>query len=665
MHHFWRAVRLALAYRWTLLAAILSALAVGILWGANIATLQPFVEVIVNGRSMQDSIDGKIRDAETKIEAFSSEIRLVEQQLAHATDTDYVAHLQGSLYAARTRLGHEEKALERYQWVRPYVHRWLPNQPFPTLVAVAIALFLGTLVKVIFLIGNTVLVERLANLATLDLRKALFRQTLKMHPAAFDADGTGELMARFTYDIESIYNGLHALFGKAVREPLKMLACLAGAAWVCWRLLLLSLILAPIAAFFVSRLARALKRANRRAMEEMSGIYSLLEETFLGIKVVQAFTMERAERRRFHERSKAYFLRAMRIARYDSLTRPLTELTGIATILLALLCGVYLVLRQKTDLWGIPICDRPLEIGSLILFYGFLTGVSDPGRKLSEVFSRLQRAAAASERVYTMLDRQSQICDPHRPRPLPRHRQELVFRDVSFHYKPGTPVLHGVNLRVPFGETVALVGGNGSGKTTLANLLPRFFDPVEGAVLLDGIDVREVRLRDLRRQIGLVPQHTMLFDDTVLANIRYGCPDATREQVIAAAKKAYAHEFILNQLSDGYETVVGPQGNQLSGGQRQRIALARAILRDPSLLILDEATSQIDVESEQLIHKVLEEFTRDRTAIIITHRLSTLALADRIVVMDAGRIVDSGQYDELVKRCPAFTRLYDLQLSAA
>jgi ATP-binding cassette subfamily B protein/subfamily B ATP-binding cassette protein MsbA len=272
----------------------------------------------------------------------------------------------------------------------------------------------------------------------------------------------------------------------------------------------------------------------------------------------------------------------------------------------------------------------------------------------------MQRAAAASERIYQLIDRPSEIKNPPRPKPLPRHHREIEFRAVNFHYKPGTPVLRDVNLRIPFGETIALVGANGCGKSTLVNLLPRFFDPIQGVVLLDGTDVRDVRLRDLRRQIGLVPQNTLLFDDTVFNNIRYGCPDATREQVIAAARQAHAHQFIEERLSDGYETIAGPQGNQLSGGQRQRIALARAILRDPGILILDEATSQIDVESEQLIHQVLEQFTLDRTAIIITHRLSTLALADRIVVMDAGRIVDLGQHEELLRRCELYARLHDV-----
>jgi ATP-binding cassette subfamily B protein/subfamily B ATP-binding cassette protein MsbA len=514
--------------------------------------------------------------------------------------------------------------------------------------------------KTVFLVGNTIFEERISHLASFDLRKQLFRRTLKMHPGAFDADGAGELMSRFTYDVDNVYRGLHALFGKAVREPLKMLACLIGAAVICWRLLLLSLVLAPVAAFAVNRLARSLKRANRRAMEEMSHIYAVLEETIQGIKVVQAFTMEQAERKRFHQRNKQYFFKAMRIAGYESLTRPLTEMTGIFTILVALLCGAYLVLRQKTHLGWIPICDRPLDVSMLVAFYGFLIGVSDPARKMSEVFSRLQRAFAASERIYQLIDRRSEIKNPARPKSLPRHHREIEFRAINFHYKPGTPVLRDVSLRVPYGETIALVGANGCGKSTLVNLLPRFFDPTQGAVLLDGIDVRDVRLRELRRQIGLVPQHTLLFDDTVFNNIRYGCPDATREQVIAAARQAHAHQFIQERLSDGYETIVGPQGNQLSGGQRQRLALARAILRDPAILILDEATSQIDVESEQLIHQVLEQFTRDRTAIIITHRLSTLALADRIVVMDAGRIADLGQHDELLRRCELYARLHDV-----
>ncbi len=222
-------------------------------------------------------------------------------------------------------------------------------------------------------------------------------------------------------------------------------------------------------------------------------------------------------------------------------------------------------------------------------------------------------------------------------------------------------MLEEIDLRIPFGETLAIVGPNGCGKSTLVNLIPRFYDPRQGRCTLDGIDLRDVRLRDLRSQIGLVTQETLLFDDTVYNNIRYGSPHATREQVIEAAQQAHAHRFIESKLENGYETIVGPQGSLLSGGQRQRIALARAILRDPPILILDEATSQVDLESEQLIHKVLEQFVRNRTTFIITHRLSTLALADRIVVMNAGRIVDVGTHEQLLRRCDLYRRLHDIQ----
>jgi ATP-binding cassette subfamily B protein/subfamily B ATP-binding cassette protein MsbA len=264
-----------------------------------------------------------------------------------------------------------------------------------------------------------------------------------------------------------------------------------------------------------------------------------------------------------------------------------------------------------------------------------------------------------------MLDRQPTIADPLHPRPVPPGTPDVLFDKVNFHYEPGRPVLRDISLRLRHGETLAIVGPNGCGKTTLANLIPRFYDPVSGAIRLGGVDLRELKLRDLRRRIGMVTQQTVLFDDTIRDNIRYGALHASDEEVVEAAKKAHLHRFI-ESLENGYDTNVGERGGRLSGGQRQRIALARAILRNPAILILDEATSEIDPESERMIHIALESFIRDRTTIVITHRMSTLALADRILVMDDGAIADMGVHDELMGRCPLYRRLRrtDFKLSA-
>ena len=659
MNSFGRVVQLALQYRFSFILAIGCALMVGLFWGANISIVYPFVEIIMEGESLHDWIDERIADCKTKqVEALATIIRTTSE-MGSATE-DQITALRNEQCLAMSRLQHEHWAETAYLWTEPKIKRYLPDDPFQTLAFLISLVLLGTAIKSLFVIAHSILVARLTQLATFDLRKQFFRRTLRLDLSTFTTDGSADLMSRFTHDMENVAQGLTALFGKLVREPIKGAACLLGAALINWRLLVLTLIVAPIAGLAIRWLAKTLKRANRRAMEGMAQLYSTLEEVFRGVKVVKSFTMEPQERNRFHNNSKKYYKCSMRIARYDSLSHPLTEMLGIVMICLAMLAGAYLVLQKQTHLFGIPMASRELTLPSLLLFYALLAGAADPARKLSDVFARLQRGAAASERIYAMMDREPKVCDPENPRSIGRHHKSLLFDRVTFGYSPDRPVLHEISLEIRFGETIGIVGESGCGKSTLANLVPRFADPDKGTIRLDGVPLPEMRLRDLRGQIGLVTQEPVLFDDTVLNNIRYGSPQATREQAIEAAKQAHAHWFIEHELPGGYDTMVGPMGGQLSGGQRQRIALARAILRDPALLILDEATSQIDLNSEQIIQRVLERFKQGRTTIFITHRLGALSLADRIVVIQEGRLLDVGTHEELLGRCDFYRHLHQI-----
>jgi ATP-binding cassette subfamily B protein/subfamily B ATP-binding cassette protein MsbA len=660
MNNFARALRVSMRHRWTLLGAFLCSLLVGLLWGANLGAIYPVTEVVFRGQSLHDWVDGEIARARDAIREVRGSIESLESQLA-AAGPESRKKLQRQLSLEQSRLEAEEEAYDRSQWLRPWIVRWTPDDAFQTLLALVAVVMALTVLKDGFLIVNTLLVERITQSTVYDVRTQVYRRALEMDLAAFQQDGASGLLSRLTHDMHCLANGIRQLWGKCVREPFKMLACLIAAAYICWRLLVLTLILAPLAAFLIRKLSGSLKRANRRAMEEMQELFAVLSESFGGIQVVKAYTMERYERRRVRETSKRLFSKWMRIAVYTALVKPATEVMGISVICLAIVAGGYLVLSGETELLGIKMCDRPLTISALAAFYALVVGVSDPARKLSDVLAHLQQSAAAADRIFPLLDVRPAIVDPPQPQPLLAPHRELAFEGVSFHYLPGEPVLKEIDLRIPFGEKLAIVGSNGCGKSTLVNLVARFYDPVEGSVRMDGIDLRECRVRELRRKIGIVTQQTVLFDDTVFNNIRYGSLQATEEQVIAAAKKAHAHRFIVEKLDDGYQTIVGERGGRLSGGQRQRIALARAILRDPEILILDEATSQIDLESEQLIHQALREFTRGRTAILITHRLSTLTLADRILVMDAGRIADIGTHQELLSRCDHYRRLHQLQ----
>ena len=515
----------------------------------------------------------------------------------------------------------------------------------------------GTLFKGVFVGLSVILTERLAQVGTTQLRKRLFHRSLALELEQFHQEEASQLMSRLTNDLEQVCEGLRSLFGRTLGEPLKMAVCLAGAACVCWRLLLISLIVSPLALLVIARLSRSLKRANRRTLEEMSSIYAVLADSLRGIKIVKAFTMERLERRRADHASRRLAAKSMRVAVYDALVRPCLETMGMVIVCIAVLVGAYLVLNEQTHLLGVRISHRPLSVSSMMLFFGFLAGTSDPARKLSGILGRLQRGAAAADRVYELLDRRSTLVASAAAPSLAAAPPSDPFPGRAFRLCRG-------NTRAARHRAEDPRRRNG-GHRRAERLWQEHAGRSAAAVL------RSAAGRDSRRRprpaTGECPRTAatggtgdagpVLFNDTVEANIRVARPNATRDEIVQAARRAQADSFIRHDLPQGYRTVVGEGASRLSGGQKQRIALARAILRDPRILVLDEATSQVDLESEQQIHAVLSEFIRGRTTLIITHRLSILHLAHRILVMDRGRIIDSGSYDELLASSEPFRRL--------
>jgi ATP-binding cassette subfamily B protein/subfamily B ATP-binding cassette protein MsbA len=480
------------------------------------------------------------------------------------------------------------------------------------------------------------------------VRAFFYRRALHLDLDEFGDSGSAELTSRITNDVSQLNGGINTLLGKIIREPLKLIVCFAGAAFICWRLLLLIMVVAPLLAFISQRLSKLIRKASRRVMSEMSQMFGMLNDSFAGIRLVKIYNTQAAERAKFQTGLEAYYQRSMRMAFYTTLARNTSEFLGTVIVCLGIVAGGYLVINQKTHLLGIRMCLHPLEVGQILLFFGFLIGASDPARKLSEVWSDLQRGIAASERVYEVIDRPVRVRNPKEAVTLRRPHQLISFEDVEFSYPSGPQVLQGINLTIRHGETIALVGPNGCGKSTLVSLLCRFDDPQRGEVKLDGVPLNQMRFRDIRKRIGLVSQRTTMFEDTIANNIAYGCHSASRERIIRAAKLAYADDFIRNKTPDGYETLLGNARTRLSGGQMQRLALARAILRDPDILILDEATSQIDTESEHLINQALASFLKGRTGILITHRPSSLMLADRVIVMQDGQIAAEGKHEELL-----------------
>ena len=666
---------MTLKYRFSLLASFVCSLMVALLWSANLGAVYPFVEVVLTGHSLHDWVEQEADKSEKLIADREQTIADLELRLEQVPAGDpAIADLKRQVSSAEYDVEIQHARSKGREALVPWIKKYAPETPFATLAWLMGLMFFGTVARGLFLMGSMVSVARVSQRTMLDLQNDVFGNVLDMEAAELGVKGTGDLVGRIRSETGAISKAILVLYGKSVREPLKLFGCLAGAAWVNWRLLLFSLLICPVAGYLMVTLAKVTKRANKKAMEESAKLLNRLFQSVTYMRVVRAFTSEDDERERFKEVADTVYQKSMRISVFDALSRINNELVGVSMITLSVLAGGYLVLNETLfmQVFGLDIrmCDAPMSFGRLMLFFGFLIGVADPLRKLANVYNQVQGGAVAADRVFPLIDQVPAVQDPVSAVAFPSGALEIEFDNVRFEYDAGNPILNGVSAKLEAGASMAIIGHNGCGKSTLVNMIPRFFDarPTEngpaGAVKIGGHDVRDYRVKELRQSIGYVTQQTMLFSDTVRNNIAYGSEGVTDEQVIAAAKQAHAHDFIA-AMDDGYDTEIGDRAGRLSGGQRQRISLARAILKDPEILILDEATSQIDPESDYLIHQTLADFIKGRTTVVITHRMSTLDLVDQIMIMKDGKVLDCGTHEQLLRRCPEYQKMRNVSLMEA
>jgi ATP-binding cassette, subfamily B, bacterial MsbA len=673
MKNFLRALKYTWLYRRRLFISIICALFAAALWGLNLTAVYPVLKILGSNQTLQEWVDLRIEAEQREINVLSAQLNTQKEtqkkveawEDTRSRERDRMEHqLSGEVARLESRLDNAATRLWRFQQAKHYVIRFLPADRFQTMACLMLLVVAGVAVKGVFEFFQEYLVGSVMNRALYDIRNRFFRNAIHQDMRQFSESGSAEIMARFTNDMEMMGNGMRILYGRMVAEPLRALSCVVLACWISWQLSLMFLILVPGALYIMTKASRMMKKATRRVLERMSSIYKILQETFRGLRVVKAFTMEPYERRRFNRATKDYCDRSTRMVTIDALAGPLVELLGVGAVSVAILAGAYLVLNHTTHIFGLRMSNSPIEPETLLQLYALLAGMADPVRKLSSVYTKLQSSAAAADRVFCYMDKTPQVqANSNGPR-LPRHRESIEFRNICFSYQKGVTILENITLRVKAGETIAIVGPNGCGKTTLLNLLPRFFDPDHGSILLDGVDIGRAHLRGLRKQIGIVTQEAIIFEDTIWKNIGYGNPGASPEQIQQASKRAFAHEFIVT-FPNGYDTMIGEVGRELSGGEKQRIALARAILRDPSILILDEFTSQVDPLSESLINQAMKEFKKGRTTFMITHKMHTLELADRIVVLNAGHIEALGTHAELLANSILYRNLQEAVLRPA
>ncbi|MCS7466963.1 ABC transporter ATP-binding protein/permease [Stieleria sp. ICT_E10.1] len=632
MKNFGRALADAFGFWPLLLVATLCAVGNGAIWGLNIGALFPVIKVTMVGESLQDWVEGEIAESKLRIAAIEREMIDVRNNPAPGVDPAIQLEL------LQSRKNAEQAGLDSSLKIQPYVQKYLPQDPFQTVLYVMLGVLLCTALKHVFQFANTAIVALIAARITRRIQTKIFSKALRLDQASFAGYTSSGFVAHITYTTNMLSNGITSVYGGAVREPLKLASCLIGAAIICPRLLLLTLLVVPLVFGLLYVVSRSLKRVCQSLLERAMGLHHVMLESLNNIKTVQAYCREDHEQERFDKATLDMQRFTMRIVSFNALNRPLTELLALGMMSTAIVAGSYLVMNRATDIFGIQITSQPLGPASMIVFFGMLVGASDPVRKLASVIDGINTGAVAANLLYPMLDQSSRIAEADDAVTASRPHRSLRLEGIHFAYEEGNPILCDVSLEIPHGSTVAVVGANGSGKSSMINLLCRFYDPQAGRVCLDDTDIRQMKLKDLRSRIALVTQNTELFNEDLYYNIGYGMAGATREQILAAAKAAHAESFIENELPHRYETVIGQDGHRLSGGQRQRIALARALIRDPDILILDEATSQIDVESERLIFDTIRDQCQHRTVFFVTHRQGMLDIADIVLRFEGQQI---------------------------
>ena len=534
-----------------------------------------------------------------------------------------------------------------YAWVQELIGI---HGAFLTLVYMGLALVIMTGLKTLGYFASSAVMIPLRTGVVRDIRIEVYEKVLRLPLSFFSDERKGDIIARMSSDVGAVENSITSSIDMLIRQPIAIIVCFSTMIWVSWQLTLFVLIIAPIAGWIMGTVSRKLKSQSATVQNQWGDLLAQLDETLGGLRIIKAFIAEHKMLQRFININDQYRSNVNAMAIRQSAAHPMSEFLGTVIIVVVLWFGGYLILSES----------NLIDASTFIFYMVILYSVINPIKELSKATYQIPVGLASMDRIDFILKADNPIKEPAEPQPMASFEKDIELRNVSFSYVEGRQVLKNINLKVPKGKTIALVGQSGSGKSTLVDLIPRYHDVNEGEVLIDGKNIKSVRISELRALIGNVNQEAILFNDTFYNNITFGVENATMEQVIEAAKIANAHEFIM-ESEHGYDTMIGDRGGRLSGGQRQRVSIARAILKNPPILILDEATSALDTESERLVQEALERLMKSRTTIAIAHRLSTIKNASEIYVLYEGEIVESGQHDELIAKNGYYKRLYDMQ----